>query len=287
MSTPKLHHFVPRFHLRRFADPSGRLWAWDRQRDRVFRTSPGAIAAENQFYRLTQYEEWGHDGATMENQLADLEGEAALITGQWLDWLREMAPLQTVPIPTQNREIVAAHLALQYMRTADTRDILAGLAELAGEGPLTPDECRRFHTEMIWNEEVVTPLVERFEDAIWMFGLNESATPFVTSDNPIAFRSADNRKWLRSGITSLGTYAVYPLAPDIIMYCHPRDAPWAGKLDRWGDCLSPVEFDDEMVQGENSGQVFMATRFVISSRNDFAREREFAATIGTDIHAPR
>jgi hypothetical protein len=41
-----------------------------------------------------------------------------------------------------------------------------------------------------------------------------------------------------------------------------------------------------MVESENSGQVFMASRFVISPRNNFDRERAFAKTIGTDIYAP-
>jgi hypothetical protein len=80
MNTPKLHHYVPQFYLRRFTDASGRLWAWDKQRDRIFYTSPNKVAAETQFYRLTQYEADGHDPLTMEKQLSELEGEVADIT---------------------------------------------------------------------------------------------------------------------------------------------------------------------------------------------------------------
>src|SRR3954469_8844968 len=76
---PKLHHYVPKFHLRRFADPKGRLWVWDKTADRVFPSAPGGIAAETQFYRLTQYEVLGHDPLTMETQLSALEGEVAKI----------------------------------------------------------------------------------------------------------------------------------------------------------------------------------------------------------------
>jgi Protein of unknown function (DUF4238) len=74
MSAPKLHHYVPQFHLRRFVDASGRLWVWDKASDRMFGTMPGGIAAEKQFYRLTQYEADGHDPLTMEKQLSALEG---------------------------------------------------------------------------------------------------------------------------------------------------------------------------------------------------------------------
>jgi len=52
MSDPKLHHYVPQFYLRRFCDAAGRLWAWDREADRVFIASPRSVAAERSFYYL-------------------------------------------------------------------------------------------------------------------------------------------------------------------------------------------------------------------------------------------
>ncbi len=41
-----------------------------------------------------------------------------------------------------------------------------------------------------------------------------------------------------------------------------------------------------MVQDENTAQVFVASRFVISNRAAFEAERNFARTIGTDTYAP-
>jgi len=87
------------------------------------------------------------------------------------------------------------------------------------------------------------------------------------------------------GMYSDGVYSVFPLAPDIVMYCHPKEPPW-DKLGRFDCCLSPVTFTEEMVESENTGQVFMASRFVISVQDSFDREREFAKTIGTDLHEP-
>ena len=52
MSSPELHHYVPRFYLRCFRDASGRLWAWDRDKDLVFQTTPKSMAAERSFYYL-------------------------------------------------------------------------------------------------------------------------------------------------------------------------------------------------------------------------------------------
>ncbi|TWA26390.1 uncharacterized protein DUF4238 [Sinorhizobium medicae] len=285
MNTSKLHHFVPQFHVRRFANIDEKIWVWERERDRVFPTSPNSIAAETHFYRLLQYEALGHDGTTMEKQFSALETQVSIITGQWLEWLRAVEPFTEIPIPEENRNIVAQHMALQYLRTADTREILGILAHKEYGSAVSSDELRRLHTELLWDEQIVTDLTARFAEAVWIFARNGTTVPYVTSDNPIAFRTHNNRQWRRIGLQG-GTYAVYPIASDIIMYCYPREEPWHDKLDDLNDCLSPVAISDEMVLSENSGQAFMATRFIFSNKNDFTWERQFAPTIGTDIFKP-
>jgi hypothetical protein len=52
-----------------------------------------------------------------------------------------------------------------------------------------------------------------------------------------------------------------------------------------GSYVSPIEFTEEMVMHENGGQVFMASRFVVSPNNDFEFAREFSPSIGTDKYA--
>ena len=285
MGEPKLHHYVPQFYLRRFVDSSGHLWLWDRDRDRIFSTRPKRVAAEKHFYHLTELVTHGHDPLTMEKQFSELEGQVAAITGQWLDWLRQSEPIEKIEIPDINRELVSLYIALQFLRTADTRETLAAFAEQYEScEPISAEEKRHLHTDMLWNDELVQGLAERVHNATWLFGLNATATPFVTSDNPVLFRTGDNAKWLKAGIYEAGTYVVYPLAPDVVMYCHPNELRWE-KIVQFDRCRSPVVFTDEMVQSENSGQVFMASRFIISPRDDFDHERAFAKTIGTDIYA--
>jgi len=89
MSEPKLHHYVPRFYMRRFTDSAGRLWVLDKLSDVIFAANPNRIAAETNFYRIQELEDHGHDPLTMEKQFAELEHEVALITAQWMDWLRD------------------------------------------------------------------------------------------------------------------------------------------------------------------------------------------------------
>lgn len=284
MSTAKLHHTVPQFHLRRFTDADGRLWVWDKQDDRVFATTPNRIAAETHFYWLTQYEALGYDPLEMERQLSALEANTAAITAQWLEWLPCMAPLDRIPLPRANRAEVALFLAVQLLRTRDTRDILSALVELDRGVRPCADEERELHTDLIWDQDLVGLLARRFRRSIWIFGRNQTKTPFIISDNPTAFRTADNRQWLRAGILTAGTYLVYPLSPWFILYCYPpirRFRP----LRRFADTVSPVSFTPSMVESDNSGQAFMGTRFLISDRAQFEAERAFAYTMGTDTYA--
>jgi hypothetical protein len=89
--------------------------------------------------------------------------------------------------------------------------------------------------------------------------------------------------WLKVGFICKGTYVVFPLSPTIVLYCHERTY-WK-KIAKWDRIVSPIEFTDEMVEHENAGQVFMASRFVVSPNNDFEFAREFAPSIGTDKYA--
>lgn len=284
MSEPKLHHYVPQFYLRRFVNSVGKFWAWDKQKDRVFSTTPKSVAAETDFYWLHEFETLGHDPLTLEKQLSDLEGQVALFTEQWLGWINSGSAGDKIPIPTPNRKIVSRYIALQFLRTADQKDLHSAIYQIDHPNEaLTPEKRTRLHTELLWDLKTLKVIERHIGKAIWIFGVNRTSTPFWTSDNPVAFKTANNKMWIKIGFISKGTYVVFPLSPSVVLYCHERKY-WKSiaRLDR---TISPVEFTDEMVEHENAGQVYMATRFVISSVNDFRFAREFAQTIGTDTYA--
>jgi hypothetical protein len=283
MTFPKLHHYVPRFYLERFTDAEGRLWTWDKTRDVSFLTSPSSVAAETHFYRQDDLAEAGHDLLTLEKQLADIEGEVSKITGQWIDWLSEIPQGETIQIPQVNREIVSLFLCLQYLRTLDAREILIALANFGR--PLSAVEKRYLHTTLLWDEATFRRVTDHFHNSTWIFGRNETPTPFVTSDNPITFRTPDNRQWVRAGVLGKGIYAAYPLSPAFILFCHDREH-WKA-LEKYDCSVSPVVFTEEMVEDENTGQVFMASRFVFSNVNDFEKARDFEEAIKTDRYAPK
>src|SRR4051794_10328708 len=200
MPDAKLHHYVPQFYLRRFADPSGRLWLWDRDRDRVFRAKPNGVAAENHFYYLEEMAERGHDPLLMEKQLSVIEGDAARIMDRWLEILRQCGAKEKISITDDERDDIAIYFATQFLRTADVRQIISEWADSHRDaGPLHSEERRKLHVSVLWDDQTFQWIKDRIYNSIWAFGRNHTSLPFFTSDNPIAFRTGDNSMWVKVG----------------------------------------------------------------------------------------
>jgi hypothetical protein len=102
------------------------------------------------------------------------------------------------------------------------------------------------HTTLLWDLKGVAKIEKHIQKAIWIFGRNRTATPFSTSDNPVAFKTANNKMWAKVGFICKGTYVVFPLSPTIVLYCHERTY-WK-KIAKWDRIISPIEFTDEMVE---------------------------------------
>lgn len=304
MGDPKLHHYVPRFHLRRFASERGYVFAFDKTTGKVFAASPRTLAAEMQFYKLPEFTGTGVDPLFLEKQFAEIEGEASNITACWLRQLNrllvvgrasaetnESSPqdlqraLEIAPkleIPDVNREIVSSFIALQFFRTADAREILKLFAEGSGvyKKGVSDDEARSLQATLLCQladgRGSVFDLAQRIRESIWMFACNPSQVPFHTSDTPVLMKTPDNRKWLKGpGIFRPGVYVVYAITPTFILYCKERT--WWKGLTPFNNCLSPIVITDEMAQHENSGHAGMSARFVFSPRDDFVDAKAFVA----------
>lgn len=281
MTTPKLHHYVPRFYLSRFTGADSRLQVWDKKSDRVFSSTPDRIAAENNFYRFTDLTGAAKDPLLIEKELARVEGQASSITAEWISRLEAMKPLDRLRISKTQRDWISLFISLQHLRTAELREILVLFALEHGaytEG-ISDEERVNLHATLLVNGRQVNEFRKWIRSSLWLFARNDTAHPFITSDNPVCFKTEDNRNWLKAaGVLSKGNYLVYPLTPRLILYCKDggRGTKWE-PLKKFRDRLSPVKFSIDMVDHENSGQVFMASRFVVSPTNDFTFARSFAA----------
>lgn len=287
MSSPKLHHYVPRFYLKNFADKKEQFWVWNKDNQNSFKSNAYGVAAENYFYRVPDFIDTETDPLFLEYDLANLETKAASILNRWIKVLEQIEPMQKMDMNEEERHIISYFIAIQFFRTADQRDILAIFAETRGgyESELSPKEKINLHAQFLCSSELIMDMTSRIEESIWLFAKNNTETPFWTSDNPVCFKTGDNTMWLKGpGIMSEGTYVVYPLTPKYVLYC--KESTFWSKIKMANNALSPVDFSTEMIEHENAGQVFSCKRFVISTTNEFSFAEEFAETIGTDIYAP-
>jgi len=121
MSRAKRHHHVPRFYLRAFADPKGRIQVYDRHSGRTLdRQRIENVAVESDLYTVTDDEGRPSDGA--EQAIARLEGGIS----ESLARLRGPDPVAS----TEDQANVAIFVALQFVRTTAMRDQFENLHDL-------------------------------------------------------------------------------------------------------------------------------------------------------------
>ena len=239
------------------------------------------------FYRVPELIGSRVDPLFLEKDLSALEKHAALILAAVLSQLGTMQAMDRLILEDEDREALSSFLAVQFLRSAEQREILALFATVHGgyKEPPSPEERINLHARMLCSGGLVEDLTERLYSSIWIFARNSSKTPPWTSDNPAAFKTGDNRMWLKApGIFAEGSYLVFPLTPQYVLYC--KEPKYWARLKHADSCLSPVELSDEMVAHENAGQVFMATRHVVSPDSNFAWANDFAETIGTEYVWP-
>ncbi len=87
MADPRRHHYVPQCYLANFTDSgdkNGNIGAFDKAKNRTFRTGIGNVAHVRDFYRLDPNEEVDDEFAVETSILAPVEGNAKPIIDQIL-----------------------------------------------------------------------------------------------------------------------------------------------------------------------------------------------------------
>jgi len=287
MSTPKSHHYVPQFYLRRFENAEGRIDVFDKTNGNTFQSGTDSIACINYFYRVPQLVEYGLDPVHLERQLSGVEYEAANIIS---DWFQHVERGDRLIIPEVNRHIISQFVCLQMLRTVEARNnLLQTISQLIAGAPEAPrlpetiDGQNSLHASLLWSDSMVEERVRCLKERIWIIGKNESERTFLTSDHPVLIESGDNAGFVLDKIflssllgepsISEDDYVVYPLSPSLILYMYDRCK--YPMMDDFDGSVSPISFTPEMVNHENSGQVGMSYRFVYSSDGDFAFARKF------------
>jgi len=132
-SEPKLHHYVPQFLLRRFANDQEQVLTIDRKTKDSFPQSISKAAARTGFYKILN-----DDGSTdnrVEEALGKIESRAATASAKLVDE-------GIFPLGDEDRDAIAAFTALQYVRTPSVRDHMSQVSDASFKAALATDKGR-------------------------------------------------------------------------------------------------------------------------------------------------
>jgi len=112
METKKRHHFVPRFILKGFAEPTTNLvWVYKKGDERPFRCSPDNIGFQKHFYTIRQ-SDGSADTNSVEHLYSLLESSAAAV-------IRKIAARE--PIDGQDKANLSHFMGFQFTRVPKFR----------------------------------------------------------------------------------------------------------------------------------------------------------------------
>lgn len=175
MSEPKLHHFVPKFHLRRFANELEQVCVRSRDGKR-FTTSIRNVAAVSGLYRVPGQR------PTAEYSLGDFEGEAAKAIEQLLS---------SGSLPrsgSSEHQAIALLMALQLSRSPDDAkriEFALDVADTVDERPVSMRSMRAYLQEWVLGFEPADPEVRSACD--WVNYLLDQPD-MMTRDEAATFR---------------------------------------------------------------------------------------------------
>lgn len=252
---------MPQFYLRLFGD---RLFVFDKLIGNVFQTGSKNIAIEQGFYDLDQE-------IDLEAAIAEIEGRLRIGISELID------KLHPETISKDARIRIAVFVALQYVRTKEFRAWIKEFGEKLATEWIRSDP--RFKNEKFtitmkpelaqalqaqWMvDDTIPKLGYRLDHSLWALLLNKTKIPFWTSDNPVAlFNPIDYGDKSGVGFAVKGIQIHFPLNSNLLLLI----------LDPTSYKIPPVNTvnDEELVIHENKLQLYNATRFVVSSDDDFS-----------------
>lgn len=222
MSQPKRHHFVPQFYLRRFSQDAGSIVCYHKASRKLIPTASikGQCAVDN-FYS------WDD---RVETALGTIEGRAASI-------FREIERSEVLPpqMSADYQELLI-FIALQSSRTQlsgresdDMADYIyklmaQGKAELEGIDLDLIRIASKFPAALPMQIAMQSyPILNELSSCLL---INNTAFPFITSDNPVFFYNSQRAhiQWQGIiGLSSTGLQIFYPISPNIAIYLYDRE----------------------------------------------------------------
>lgn len=300
----KKQHYVPQCYLERWAMPGTyQVNVYDKNKQEPRVNNIEDVAQERFFYDINfqkalSGEEKSLSGFTeeeleelssnqyYENFFSDrVEGRLAILLRQIISKVARITARNQKNIhfiSAWSKAAFSYQLALQHIRTKATRNAISEMSELLQQMlkdmnasdrainsiQVTKDSSKLIHGQMLGDRKEIRRSAERFNDFIWILGINKTNAKLFTSDRPICTIPHVQKQFVSmAGIMSEGVELFYPISPDIILIMFDRSYHKnARKLDR--HCVDIQSVDT--IDYYNSICVSQSERCVFSQTDDFS-----------------
>jgi len=225
MGKVKRQHYVPVFYLNGFANANKKIFVYDKAEDKVFETSVENIACEHLFYDSNILISDFPEEQYIEKAYSYIESEFAPF---FLGFINKIESEEKFEISNEEKDTISTFLALQIERTREHREILmqfsCSMKDKLNERGITDEQLlkigfdfnnfdpKEFHLNSILNGHMRENLSEALKKHIWILVVNNTDTPFYTSDNPIVKNANIIDDYVSySGFASKGIEIIFPL----------------------------------------------------------------------------
>ncbi len=236
MNTTKKQHYVPRSYLLRFSR-RGKLFAFDKSSGRSFPTNVKDVASERMFYDLPALDIALGELQALEKSFQGLEQAGSDAIARVIEAADRA---ESSPINERDRIDLAIYLAVQFIRTKETRTFIVQTNELIHAKLLdrllnddhpelamyrdaikltTPLENQiALHASLIldqeWREEIAQALYLRS----WVLLRCADGDILYTSDHPVVAHSDRmSRDYGRGGLLSKSSVVNFPLSSRYVL----------------------------------------------------------------------
>jgi|GEM_PF-2747247 len=284
MPRKKRHHYVPQLYLKGFChDPKqSELFVFDKIDKRQFPSNVINVAQSRYFHdSAPKYIAEGEPPQKVEDLIAVLEG--TLFKPQLETFISEV---EGNGISEVRREAMAFFLMLQMLRTNEYRQRMDALfkqglqplvefAERTGCPYPIPDlshmDAYEQNMASYWHGLLLLDWIgiywrsQPLTKHIFLVGVNNSSTPFWTSDNPVIHTCHIKPFSTWEGLEAEGTEILYPLNHRLILVLRERTY-FADDQSFDGKCK---EFTEQEVIEANANQLAQCSRQVYSPSDDW------------------
>lgn len=272
------HHTVPVCYLANFGvngnqGRDSQVYYCNMQKGMYGLTSIEHIPVENYFYNV---EELGEHKQIIEKWFCEIEGELSTLLKHILNTINinpENRNSDIFNISKDNRGNLSAQMAMQITRTSEFRSGFSSIYEQLKEGlpfasipGCNKSGFRRIHNLEILSCKMSNFYANLFSDRHFLFLVNHTDVPFITSDNPvITIDHRINKEEPTSAISKELTY-YYPISPNIAIEVYDKNILKT-------DMLYYDVFDSKVIASYNGQILQNSTRFLISNTNLNPNER--------------